>query len=311
MPHRSLAHAEPLLHETVSRNFHHRGKALMLLSMLICLGFTIFLSQEQGQHIKPQTTAIRMYDYGLPYNNRMYEFGKNKARDAAKTCWDPTTAIRQGRLVKLPSQQYNKYDTVAIPLKPHRKKRSKVPSKLEEQVAKALWDVINGNPIPEIREIMRDVQIESATELLLDDGNTVILVDFPLPSWNQLINVHGRILQEMEKKFPGRQFVFVAHRTAYPKQKGVARPESRTIHHVHRELINDMVYPTYVTKRAVTFSQDGDRQMFICLDPVHQQMHEHRMTIYGELHKKLTGKKTTFLFDPVLLKARKPVFRKR
>merc|ERR1711957_544286 len=59
------------------------------------------------------------------------------------------------------------------------------PTELEEEVAKALFD-IEVSPSSEIKADLRDVQICSAKELEVKQGRTALIIHFPFRVWKNV-----------------------------------------------------------------------------------------------------------------------------
>merc|ERR1719160_58631 len=46
------------------------------------------------------------------------------------------------------------------------------------------------------------------------------------------------------------------------------RPRSRNLTHVHKEILNDVIFPSNITERSLRVQTDGKRQHIVLLDPL-------------------------------------------
>lgn len=107
----------------------------------------------------------------------------------------------------------------------------------------------------------------------------------------------------MEKKFSGKQVVFIAQRRILPKptwkshtknkQKG---PGSRTLTTVHDAIPEDLVFPSEIVGKRIRVKLDGSRLIKVHLDKAQQNNVEHKVETFSGVYKKLTGKDVNFEF---------------
>jgi len=95
------------------------------------------------------------------------------------------------------------------------KEKGAAPTELEEEVAKALFD-IEVSPSSDIKSELRDVYISSAKEIDVKQKKAVI-VHTPYRCWATVKKIQGRLIRELEKKFSKRHVIFVANRTCQRK----------------------------------------------------------------------------------------------
>ena len=117
---------------------------------------------------------------------------------------------------------------------------------------------------------------------------------------NCVVQVHGRLIREMEKKLSKRHVVFTAERTILGKtfrRKGLAiRPRSRTLTSVHESILEDIVGPTEIVGKHTRYRLDGSKIIKVYLDPKEAANVEYKVDTFGTVYKKLTGKEVKFEF---------------
>lgn len=95
----------------------------------------------------------------------------------------------------------------------------------------------------------------------------MILVFVPVPQLSQYQKLikERSLIEELEKKFSGKQVLIIAQRriirketrnTMPLKQK---RPRSRTLTAVHEAILDDIVFPNEVTGKRIRYRHDGSR----------------------------------------------------
>merc|ERR1712136_243608 len=112
-----------------------------------------------------------------------------------------------------------------------------------------------------------------------------------------------RLVRELEKKFSGRHFVFVAQRRIIPKPmknsrnvQKQKRPRNRTLTSVHSAILDDLVYPAEIVGKRMRVKLDGSRMTKVFLDKA-----QHKVGTYTAIYKKLTGKDVAFEFPDILV----------
>mmetsp|Transcript_75836 Transcript_75836/g.236071 ORF Transcript_75836/g.236071 Transcript_75836/m.236071 type:complete len:194 (+) Transcript_75836:89-670(+) len=181
------------------------------------------------------------------------------------------------------------------------KDKGAAPSELEEDVAKALFD-IEVSPSSDIKADLKDVCISAAKELDVGKTGKAVIVHFPYRVWKSVRKIQGRLIRELEKKFSKKHVVFVANRTILDKnfkRKGLkVRPRSRTLTAVHESILEDVVGPTEIFGKRTRISVDGSKVMKIYLDPKDKDKEnvEAKLATFATVYKKLTNKEATFQF---------------
>eukprot|EP00045_Choanoeca_perplexa_P022038 m.8159 g.8159 ORF g.8159 m.8159 type:complete len:190 (+) comp9085_c0_seq1:92-661(+) len=186
-------------------------------------------------------------------------------------------------------------------LTPRHKIKKQDPDALEESVAQALYELQVSSE--KLKQSLREVQICSAKEVDIAGGKKAVLIFVPvpqLPLYKKMIKERS-LIEELEKKFSGKQIVVLAERriirkesrnTRQLKQK---RPRSRTLTAVHESILEDIVYPHEITGKRIRFRPDGSR---ILKTHLHQDSNStvDRMDTYTKVYKSLTGKDVVFEF---------------
>ena len=145
------------------------------------------------------------------------------------------------------------------------------PDHFESSVAQALYDLqINSD---RLKQTLREVQFTSAKELDTAEGKKAVLIFVPIPqlSLYQKMTKELGLIEELEKKFSGKQVMILGERriirkesrnTRQLKQK---RPFSRSLTAVHEAILDDLVYPNVITGKRTRFASDNSRQLKVSL----------------------------------------------
>mmetsp|Transcript_44076 Transcript_44076/g.88953 ORF Transcript_44076/g.88953 Transcript_44076/m.88953 type:complete len:194 (+) Transcript_44076:77-658(+) len=181
------------------------------------------------------------------------------------------------------------------------KDKGAAPTELEEDVAKALFD-IEVSPSSDIKADLKDVYISGAKELDVGKTGKAVVIHFPYKVWKNVRKIQGRLIRELEKKFSKKHVVFVANRTILDenfKRKGLkVRPRSRTLTSVHESILEDVVGPTEIVGKRTRISVDGSKLLKVYLDPKDKDKEnvEAKLATFAAVYKKLTNKETVFQF---------------
>lgn len=181
------------------------------------------------------------------------------------------------------------------------KDKGAAPTALEEEVAKALFD-IEVAPASDIKAEVRDVYISSAKDIEVGRSGAAIVIHVPFRVWKIVRKIQGRLIRELEKKFAKRHIILVANRTILDKnfrRKGLkVRPRSRTLTAVHESILEDVVGPTEIVGKRTRISVDGSKLLKVYLDPKDKEKDnvENKLSTYSAVYKKLTNKEAVFLF---------------
>lgn len=181
------------------------------------------------------------------------------------------------------------------------KEKGQAPTSLEEEVAKALFD-IEVSPSSDIKAELRDICITSAKEVETGTKSSAVVVHVPFRVWKTVQKIQGRLVRELEKKFNNRHVILVANRTILDlnfKRKGLkVRPRSRTLTSVHEAILDDIVGPTEIVGKRTRISVDGTKllKVFLNAKDKDKENSESKLNTYAAVYKKLTNKDASFMF---------------
>merc|ERR1711975_104935 len=178
------------------------------------------------------------------------------------------------------------------------------PDETELNVARALFDLETNNS--ELKADLKHIFFISAKEVDVAGGKKAIIVLFPyvlIPNYHR---IQPRLVRELEKKFSGKHFVFVAQRrilrkpTKLNRVKKQKRPRSRTLTAVHDAMLEDVVFPSEIVGKRLRVRLDGSQLTKVLLDPKDKPNSEHKLDTFTAVYKKLTGKEAQFMYGPTL-----------
>ncbi|KAL6521522.1 40S ribosomal protein [Orobanche gracilis] len=171
------------------------------------------------------------------------------------------------------------------------------PTEFEENVAQALFDLENTNQ--EIKSDLKDLHINSAVQIDVPGGKKAIVIHVPYRLRKHFRKIHSKLVGELEKKFSGKDVVFIAtRRIVRPPKKGsaVQRPRTRTLTAVHEAMLEDIVYPAEVVGKRVRYRLDGSKIMKIFLNVKAKNDTENKLETFSAVYRKLSGKEVVFEF---------------
>lgn len=183
------------------------------------------------------------------------------------------------------------------------KEKGAAPSDLEEEVAKALFD-IEVTPSSDIKADVRDICISGTQEQEVKN-RIALIIHFPYRVWKHVRKIHGRLLRELEKKFSKKHVIFIAQRTVLDKnfkRKGLqVRPRSRTLTAAHESILKDVISPSEIIGKRTRISIDGSKvlKVFLDLKDKDKENVEAKFGTFSAVYKKLTNKEAQFLFPTV------------
>ncbi|KAI3736748.1 hypothetical protein L2E82_26733 [Cichorium intybus] len=112
---------------------------------------------------------------------------------------------------------------------------------------KALFDLENTHQ--ELKSDLKDLYINSASQIDVANNKKAVVIHVPYRLTKQFRKIHPKLVRELEKKFSGKDVVFIAtRRIVRPPKKGSAaqRPRSRTLTAVHDAMLEDIVHPAEI-----------------------------------------------------------------
>lgn len=169
------------------------------------------------------------------------------------------------------------------------------PTEFEESVAQALFDLENTNQ--EIKSELKDLYINSAVQIDVAGSRKAVIIHVPFRLRKAFRKIHVRLVRELEKKFSGKDVIFVAtRRILRPPKKGSAaqRPRSRTLTAVQDAMLEDVVVPAEIVGKRVRYRLDGSKIMKIFLDPKEINNTEYKLETFAAVYRKLSGKDVVF-----------------
>lgn len=151
----------------------------------------------------------------------------------------------------------------------------------------------------ELKADLKDLYINSATEVSVAGGRTAIVIHVPYRALKSYHKIQQRLVRELEKKFSGKDVVIIANQRIMPvpsNNMARSRPRSRTLTAVHTALLEDLVYPTEIVGKRQRYRLDGSRLLKVYLDPKDRNTTEYKLDTFAGVYKKLTGKECSFQF---------------
>lgn len=110
-----------------------------------------------------------------------------------------------------------------------------------------------------------------------------------MPKQKAFQKIQIRVVRELEKKFSGKQVVFIGERKILPKPQRKARnplkqkrPRSRTLTSVYDAILEDLVFPAEIVGKRVRVKLDGKQLIKVHLDKNQQTTIEHKVSAKEE-----------------------------
>ncbi|KNA14087.1 hypothetical protein SOVF_110850 [Spinacia oleracea] len=175
------------------------------------------------------------------------------------------------------------------------KERGVDPTDLEENLAQAIFDLETNNK--DMGNELKDLFINSAAQVDISNNKKAIVVHVPYRLRKAFRKIHIRLVRELEKKFSGKDVVFIAtRRIVRPPKKGSAakRPRSRTLTSVHENILEDLVQPAEIVGKRCRYRLDGSKIMKVYLDPKAKNETEYKLGTFSGVYRKLCGKDVVF-----------------
>ena len=177
-------------------------------------------------------------------------------------------------------------------------KRTK-PSTIEDEVAKALYDLEMNHKT--LRTSLPRFHINTAKEIEYGAGEKRgLIVFYPLRFLMLVRKIQKVLVAELEKKFAGRVVVLVAQRKIVRRPKDVyslqAVQRSRTQTAVNENILTDLLYPCDIVGRRWKCRVDGSKLMKVYLDSRDRKKCEGRLRIVADIFKRLTHRPVSFGF---------------
>ncbi|XP_057647177.1 40S ribosomal protein S7-like [Chionomys nivalis] len=155
----------------------------------------------------------------------------------------------------------------------------------------------------DLKAQLRELNITAAKEIEVGGGRKAIIIFVPVPQLKPFQKIQVRLVRELEKKFSGKQVIFIAQRRILPKptrksrsKNKQKRPRSCTLTAVHEAILEDLVFPSEIVSKRIRVKLDGSRLIKVHLDKAQQNNVEHKVETFSGVYKKLTGKDVNFEF---------------
>ncbi|KAG5618946.1 hypothetical protein H5410_018770, partial [Solanum commersonii] len=169
------------------------------------------------------------------------------------------------------------------------------PSEFEVSVGQALFDLENTNQ--ELKSELKDLYINSAVQIDVSGNRKAVVIHVPYRLRKAFRKVHVRLVRELEKKFSGKDVIFIAtRRIVRPPKRGSAaqRPRTRTLTSVHDAMLEDLVVPAEIVGKRTRYRVDGSKIMKVYLDPKERNNTEYKLETFSAVYRKLSGKDVVF-----------------
>merc|ERR1712232_954002 len=181
-------------------------------------------------------------------------------------------------------------------------KKGERASELEEEIAKSIHALERSHT--DKKQHLGIIFINSAyyVDYTQSDGTAAqyILVKIPHRSSAAFRKVGKLVQEELEKNYD-KQVIVVANRTiispgakSHPSQM---RPRSRCLTVVHKEILNDVVFPSTITARSMRIAADGRKHQKVLLDPLDKDIIEGKIDAIIHCYHKLTTHKIALGFS--------------
>ena len=109
------------------------------------------------------------------------------------------------------------------------------------------------------------------------------------------------MVQEHLEGLYNKTVIVVANRTIisqsakhHPSQM---RPRSRCLTSVHKEILNDVVFPSNITGRSIRVTLDGKKHQKVLLDPLDKDIMEEKIDAVMHCYHKLTTHKIAWVLQ--------------
>ena len=182
------------------------------------------------------------------------------------------------------------------------KKDGQKPNDIEEEVAKLIHTLEKNNS--DKKQYLGIIFINSVqiVDYTQSDGSAAnyLLVKIPHRSSAAFKKVGSLVQDHLEKHFD-KTVIVVSNRTIispsakhHPSQM---RPRSRCLTTVHKEILNDVVFPSTITGRSMRITADGRKHQKVLLDPLDKDIIENKIDAIVHCYHKLTTHKIALGFS--------------
>jgi small subunit ribosomal protein S7e len=181
------------------------------------------------------------------------------------------------------------------------KKEGVKPTDLEEEVAKSLHSISKQNPGSEAHLNIIFINSVQNVDFVAADGSAsqYLLVRIPHRSSGAFKKVGTLVQEHLESQYEKPVLIVVNRTIISPSAKhhpSQMRPRTRCLTSVHKEILNDVVFPSQITGRSIRVSMDGKKHQKVCLDPMDKDLLENKFDAIMHCYHKLTTHKIALGF---------------
>eukprot|EP01066_Platyproteum_vivax_P012925 Platyproteum_vivax@DN5878_c0_g1_i3.p1 len=178
------------------------------------------------------------------------------------------------------------------------------PTELDEEVARVLFEM-EAAQTNELKQDLKGIYVTSAKKVAVIDGHTeeAIIIFVPFKYWVNVKRIHGRLIRELEKKFSKTHIVLICQRQILPKDfrkyGHKCRSRTRTLTHVHENMLEDIVAPTEIVGKRLRVKTDSSQILKVLLDPKDRDKDniQEKLATYSAVYRRLTNKEAVFMFS--------------
>merc|ERR1712066_295341 len=135
-------------------------------------------------------------------------------------------------------------------------------SDVENQVSQAILDIQN-NADNTTKEQLMQLHLVAVKEMEVGGRNALALM-VPAPQVTGWQKIQTKVVRELEKKFSGKHVMIIGQRKIMAKEAKKAgakcykqkRPISRSVKHVHDNILEDVVYPAEIVGKRIRHKMD-------------------------------------------------------
>lgn len=174
------------------------------------------------------------------------------------------------------------------------------PDEFERSIGQALLELeVNSEMKPQLRDLhitrakeidcdnkkVRSIHFRISSHISITLFFQAVVIYVPMPKQKAFQKIQIRVVRELEKKFSGKQVVFIGERKILPKPQRKARnplkqkrPRSRTLTSVYDAILEDLVFPAEIVGKRVRVKLDGKQLIKVHLDKNQQTTIEHKVS---------------------------------
>ena len=169
-------------------------------------------------------------------------------------------------------------------------------SETEKAVAHAFHDLEISHK--NFKPTLGNFYVNAVKEITVADRKKALVIFYPLRYIRKVRKIQKSLVQELEKKFTGKQILLVAQRKMQrkPVSNMAFRQRARCLTAVHDSILEDLFHPVEIVGRRWHFGADGSKRMQIFFDAKHKDAFEGKLDVFESVAKALTGRVASFGF---------------